>query len=178
MSAKTYTDILTASGGDPPQNADHRRAVPLAATGGKRESIAHDKLREFAHRRKPVSPPGRWRRRARSVGCEANKRSQNAPNTLGRPSRLNATLKRPGRNAGDDFVDNREPGEDFWPGGLDHRTGIRQPLLLPQPPRNKEVQRMWDVVVTHEFPMSEAEEAFKISASQLCGKILLYPHRQ
>jgi hypothetical protein len=42
--------------------------------------------------------------------------------------------------------------------------------------RNKEVQRMWDVVVTHEFPMSEAEEALKISASQKCGKILLYPH--
>ena len=35
---------------------------------------------------------------------------------------------------------------------------------------------MWDVVVTHEFPMSEAEEALKISASQQCGKILLYPH--
>jgi hypothetical protein len=43
--------------------------------------------------------------------------------------------------------------------------------------RNKEVQRMWDVVVTHEFPMSEAEEALKISATQRCGKILLYPHR-
>ena len=42
--------------------------------------------------------------------------------------------------------------------------------------RNKEVQRMWDVVVTHEFPMSEVEEAFKISATQKCGKILLYPH--
>ncbi|NNJ97201.1 MAG: hypothetical protein HKP12_08570, partial [Gammaproteobacteria bacterium] len=42
--------------------------------------------------------------------------------------------------------------------------------------RNKEVQRMWDVVATHEFPMSEAEQAFKISASQRCGKILLYPH--
>ena len=43
--------------------------------------------------------------------------------------------------------------------------------------RNKEVQRMWDVVVPHEFPMSEAEEALKISDSQQCGKILLYPHR-
>jgi len=42
--------------------------------------------------------------------------------------------------------------------------------------RNQEVQRMWDQVVTHEFPMSQAEEAFKISASQQCGKILLYPH--
>jgi threonine dehydrogenase-like Zn-dependent dehydrogenase len=43
--------------------------------------------------------------------------------------------------------------------------------------RNKEVQQMWDVVVTHEFPMSEAEEALKISAAQQCGKVLLYPHR-
>jgi threonine dehydrogenase-like Zn-dependent dehydrogenase len=30
---------------------------------------------------------------------------------------------------------------------------------------------------THEFPMSQAEEAFAISASQQCGKILLYPYR-
>jgi hypothetical protein len=46
---------------------------------------------------------------------------------------------------------------------------------------NKEVQRMWDVVATHEVPITEAEEAFKISATQRnatqrCGKILLYPH--
>jgi hypothetical protein len=41
--------------------------------------------------------------------------------------------------------------------------------------RNKEVQRMWGVVATHEFAMIEAEEAFKISATQRCGKILLYP---
>lgn len=40
----------------------------------------------------------------------------------------------------------------------------------------KEVQSMWDIVVTHEFPMTEAEDAFKISASQRCGKILLYLH--
>jgi threonine dehydrogenase-like Zn-dependent dehydrogenase len=36
----------------------------------------------------------------------------------------------------------------------------------------------WAQVVTHEFPMSQAEEAFKISATQQCGKILLYPHRK
>lgn len=42
--------------------------------------------------------------------------------------------------------------------------------------RNKEVQRMWDVVATHEFPITQAEEAFKISATQKCGKILLYHH--
>jgi hypothetical protein len=35
---------------------------------------------------------------------------------------------------------------------------------------------MWDVVATHEFPMTEAGEVFKISATQRCGKILLYPH--
>jgi hypothetical protein len=34
---------------------------------------------------------------------------------------------------------------------------------------------MWDVVVTHEFPMTEAEVAFKISDTQRYGKILLYP---
>jgi len=43
--------------------------------------------------------------------------------------------------------------------------------------RNKEVQRMWDQVATHEFPMSDAEKAFQVSANQQCGKILLYPHR-
>ncbi len=43
--------------------------------------------------------------------------------------------------------------------------------------RNREVQQMWDVVVTHEFPMSEVEAALKVSATQQCGKILLYPHR-
>jgi threonine dehydrogenase-like Zn-dependent dehydrogenase len=42
--------------------------------------------------------------------------------------------------------------------------------------RNAEVQRMWDVIVTHEFDMSEVEEALKVSVTQLCGKILLYPH--
>lgn len=42
--------------------------------------------------------------------------------------------------------------------------------------RNKEVQRMWDVVASHEFPMSEVEEAFKVANSQLCGKVLIYPH--
>ena len=36
---------------------------------------------------------------------------------------------------------------------------------------------MWNVVVTHEFPISEVVEGFKISATQKCGKILLYPHQ-
>jgi L-iditol 2-dehydrogenase len=52
------------------------------------------------------------------------------------------------------------------------RPGIMRTL------RNKEVQRMWDVVATHEFPMSEVEEALKVSASQQCGKVLVYPHLQ
>ena len=37
---------------------------------------------------------------------------------------------------------------------------------------------MWNGFVTHEFPMSEAEEVLKISAPQQYGKILLYPHRR
>ena len=35
---------------------------------------------------------------------------------------------------------------------------------------------MWNFVAALEFPMGEAEEAFKISATQKCGKILLDPH--
>lgn len=39
---------------------------------------------------------------------------------------------------------------------------------------NKEVQRMIDVMVTHEVPMSRADEAFAIQVSKQCGKIYLY----
>jgi threonine dehydrogenase-like Zn-dependent dehydrogenase len=39
---------------------------------------------------------------------------------------------------------------------------------------DKEVQRMIDVMVTHEFPMSRAGEAFDIQVSKQCGKIYLY----
>jgi hypothetical protein len=35
---------------------------------------------------------------------------------------------------------------------------------------------LYGVVATHEFPMTQAEQALKISATQRCGKILLYPH--
>jgi threonine dehydrogenase-like Zn-dependent dehydrogenase len=59
-------------------------------------------------------------------------------------------------------------------GSIDSRRIDRPGIIRTL--RNKEVQRMWDVVVTHEFPMTEAEEAFKVSATQRCGKILLYPH--
>jgi hypothetical protein len=37
-----------------------------------------------------------------------------------------------------------------------------------------EVQRMVDVMVTHEFPMSRAGEAFDIQVSKQCGKIYLW----
>ena len=39
---------------------------------------------------------------------------------------------------------------------------------------NPEVQRMVDVMVTHEFPMSRADEAFDIQVSKQCGKIYLW----
>lgn len=41
--------------------------------------------------------------------------------------------------------------------------------------RNKEVQNMLDVLITHEFPMSRAGEALDVAATRRCGKILLYP---
>jgi hypothetical protein len=59
-------------------------------------------------------------------------------------------------------------------GTIDSRR-IDRPGII-RTPRNKEVQRMWDVVATQEFPMTEAEEAFKIPTPQRCGKILRYPH--
>ncbi len=37
-----------------------------------------------------------------------------------------------------------------------------------------EVQRMVDVMVTHEFPMSRAGEAFDVQVSKQCGKIYLW----
>jgi hypothetical protein len=39
---------------------------------------------------------------------------------------------------------------------------------------DKDLQRMIDVMVTHEFPMSRAGEAFDIQVSKQCGKIYLY----
>jgi threonine dehydrogenase-like Zn-dependent dehydrogenase len=38
---------------------------------------------------------------------------------------------------------------------------------------NENVQRMIDVMVTHEFPMSKAGEAFDLQVSKQCGKIYL-----
>jgi threonine dehydrogenase-like Zn-dependent dehydrogenase len=39
---------------------------------------------------------------------------------------------------------------------------------------NRDVQRMIDVMVTHEFPMSRAGEAFDVQVSKQCGKIYLH----
>jgi len=40
---------------------------------------------------------------------------------------------------------------------------------------DREVQRMIDVMITHEYPMSQAPRALEVSASKRCGKIYLYP---
>ena len=48
------------------------------------------------------------------------------------------------------------------------REGLVRSLL------NKDVQRMIDVMVTHEFPMSNAGEALETQVSKRCGKIYLH----
>lgn len=48
------------------------------------------------------------------------------------------------------------------------REGLVRALL------DKDVQRMIDAMVTHEFPMSRAGEAFDMQASKQCGKIYLH----
>lgn len=48
------------------------------------------------------------------------------------------------------------------------REGLVRALL------NKDVQRMIDTMVTHEFPMSRAGEAFDVQVSKQCGKIYLH----
>jgi threonine dehydrogenase-like Zn-dependent dehydrogenase len=48
------------------------------------------------------------------------------------------------------------------------REGLVRSLM------NKDVQRMIDVMVTHEFPMSKADEAFEVQVSKQCGKIYLH----
>ncbi len=48
------------------------------------------------------------------------------------------------------------------------REGLVRSLLNP------DVQRMIDVMVTHEFPMSKAGEAFDTQISKQCGKIYLH----
>jgi threonine dehydrogenase-like Zn-dependent dehydrogenase len=48
------------------------------------------------------------------------------------------------------------------------REGLVRALL------NKNVQHMIDAMVTHEFPMSKAGEAFDVQVSKQCGKIYLH----
>ena len=48
------------------------------------------------------------------------------------------------------------------------REGLVRALL------NKDVQRRIDVMVTHEFPMSEADDAFDTQVTKRCGKIYLH----
>ncbi len=64
-----------------------------------------------------------------------------------------------------------DPGHTLW-GQHDVRVLDRQRLVRAL--CNREVQRMIDVMVTHEFPMSRAGEAFDIQVSKQCGKIYLW----
>jgi len=41
--------------------------------------------------------------------------------------------------------------------------------------QDPETQRRIDRLVTHTFPMSQAQEAFEVGLSQECGKIYLRP---
>ncbi|NDH87120.1 MAG: zinc-binding dehydrogenase [Actinobacteria bacterium] len=60
-----------------------------------------------------------------------------------------------------------------WTGGHDVRFRDRSSLLrMLQDP---ETQRRIDRLVTHTFPMSQAQEAFEVGLSQECGKIYLRP---
>jgi len=60
-----------------------------------------------------------------------------------------------------------------WTGGHDVRFRDRDGLLrmLGDP----EVQRQIEVLATHSFPMSRAQEAFEVGLSKECGKIYLRP---
>ena len=59
------------------------------------------------------------------------------------------------------------PGHTFT-GQHDVRMRDREGLIRCL--MNKDVQRMIDVMVTHDFPMSEAAAAFDVQASKKCGK--------
>lgn len=60
-----------------------------------------------------------------------------------------------------------------WTGGHDVRFRDRDGLLrMLQDP---EVQRSIDVLTTHDFPMSQATDAFETGLSKNCGKIYLRP---
>ena len=54
-----------------------------------------------------------------------------------------------------------------------HDVRMRDRERLVRALLNPQVQRMIDVMVTHEFPMSRADEAFRVQASKECGKVYL-----
>ena len=60
-----------------------------------------------------------------------------------------------------------------WTGGHDVRVRDREAMvrMLLDPT----VQEHIDAMVTHSFPMSEAESAFEVGLSKQCGKIYLRP---
>lgn len=66
------------------------------------------------------------------------------------------------------------PGHVFF-GQHDVRARDREGLIRAL--LNKDVQRMVDVMVTHEFPMSQAGDAFDAQVSKECGKIYLYTQK-
>ncbi|MBO10918.1 MAG: zinc-binding dehydrogenase [Planctomycetaceae bacterium] len=60
-----------------------------------------------------------------------------------------------------------------WSGGHDVRFRDRDGLLRMM--GDPEVQRQIDVLNTHSFPMSQAQEAFEVGLTKNCGKIYLRP---
>jgi D-arabinose 1-dehydrogenase-like Zn-dependent alcohol dehydrogenase len=56
-----------------------------------------------------------------------------------------------------------------------HDVRIKDREHLVRSLANKDVQRNIDIMVTHEFPMSRADDAFEVQVSKKCGKIYLYP---
>lgn len=60
-----------------------------------------------------------------------------------------------------------------WTGGHDVRVRDRDAMLrMLQDPT---VQQHIDAMVTHTFPMSQAQEAFELGVSKRCGKVYLLP---
>ena len=41
----------------------------------------------------------------------------------------------------------------------------------------REAAELIDTMVTHEFPLDEVEDAWKLQLTGQCGKVLLYPNR-
>jgi threonine dehydrogenase-like Zn-dependent dehydrogenase len=55
-----------------------------------------------------------------------------------------------------------------------HDVRARDRERLARALLNRNVQRMIDVMVTHEFPMSQAGDAFELQVSKKCGKVYLH----